>query len=46
MSKQIVIAVDMEERTLDALALGRRLTRSTGAPATVVSVFSDPPRRP
>ena len=40
MSKQIVIAVDMEERTLDALALGRRLTRSTGAPATVVSVFS------
>jgi nucleotide-binding universal stress UspA family protein len=39
-AKRIVIAVDTEERTFDALALGRRLTRSTGAPPTVVSVFT------
>jgi nucleotide-binding universal stress UspA family protein len=39
-SKQIVVAVDMEERTFDALALGGRLARSTGAPATIVSVVS------
>jgi nucleotide-binding universal stress UspA family protein len=39
-SKQIVIAVDMEERTLDALALGRLLSEFTGAPPAVVSVVS------
>ena len=38
MAKRVVIAVDTEERTLDALALGRRLAESVGAPATVLSV--------
>jgi nucleotide-binding universal stress UspA family protein len=37
--KRVVIAVDLEERTLDALALGRNLAGAAGAPATVVSVF-------
>ena len=39
-AKRVVIAVDTDERTLDTLALGRLLTESTGAPATVVSVFA------
>jgi nucleotide-binding universal stress UspA family protein len=37
--KQIVIAVDTEERTLDALALGRLMAEATGAPAVLVTVF-------
>jgi nucleotide-binding universal stress UspA family protein len=46
-TKNIVIAVDIGERTLDALALGRRLTECTHAPARVVTVlghgaFADP----
>ena len=37
--KQIVIAVDTEERTLDALALGRLMAEATGVPAVLVTVF-------
>ena len=37
--KQIVIAVDTEERTLDALALGRLMGEATGVPAVLVTVF-------
>jgi nucleotide-binding universal stress UspA family protein len=43
MAKSIVIAVDTEQRTLDAIALGRVLAASTGAPTRLVSVFSFPP---
>jgi nucleotide-binding universal stress UspA family protein len=39
MAKSIVIAVDTEERTLDAIALGRVLAASTGLPAHLVTVF-------
>ena len=39
MAKNIVIAVDAKERTLDALALGHRLADATGAPAVLVTVF-------
>ena len=39
-AKRLVIAVDTEERTPDALALGRLLAESTGAQATVLSVFA------
>ena len=39
MPKRIVIAIDTEQRTMDALSLGRLLTESTGAPATLVTVF-------
>jgi nucleotide-binding universal stress UspA family protein len=39
MPKHIVIAVDAEQRTYDALALGRLLAAATGAPAKLVSVF-------
>jgi nucleotide-binding universal stress UspA family protein len=38
-ARTIVIAVDTEERTLDAIALGRVLAASTGAPAKLVTVF-------
>jgi nucleotide-binding universal stress UspA family protein len=39
MPKNIVIAIDTHERTLDALALGRVLTEATGVPAQLVTVF-------
>jgi nucleotide-binding universal stress UspA family protein len=39
MARNIVIAVDTKERTLDALALGRVLTEATRAPAVLVTVF-------
>ena len=39
MARNIVIAVDTKERTLDALALGRVLTDATRAPAVLVTVF-------
>jgi nucleotide-binding universal stress UspA family protein len=38
-AKNIVIAVDAKQRTLDALALGHRLADATGAPAVLVTVF-------
>ena len=40
MAKNIVIAVDAKQRTLDALALGHRLADATGAPAVLVTVFA------
>ena len=40
MPRNIVIAVDAKERTLDALALGHRLNEATGAPAVLVTVFA------
>ena len=43
MPKNIVIAVDAKERTLDALALGHRLNEATGAPAVLVTVFAHHP---
>ncbi|HEV2058401.1 MAG TPA: universal stress protein [Solirubrobacteraceae bacterium] len=43
MPKNIVIAVDSKERTLDALALGHRLADATGAPAVLVTVFAHHP---
>lgn len=43
MPKNIVIAVDAKERTLDALALGHRLADATGAPAVLVTVFAHHP---
>ena len=43
MSRNIVIAVDAKERTLDALALGHRLSEVTGAPAVLVTVFAHHP---
>jgi nucleotide-binding universal stress UspA family protein len=43
MAKSIVIAVDTEERTLDAIALGRVLAASTGAPTKLVTVFPHAP---
>ena len=39
MPKNIVIAIDTDERTLDALALGRLLAEATGGPARLVTVF-------
>ena len=39
MPKNIVIAIDTQERTLDALALGRLLAETTGVPARLVTVF-------
>jgi nucleotide-binding universal stress UspA family protein len=39
MAKSIVIAVDTEERTPDAIALGRVLAASIGAPTRLVTVF-------
>jgi nucleotide-binding universal stress UspA family protein len=42
-TKNIVIAVDATERTLDALALGRLLSDATGAPAVLLSVFTYSP---
>lgn len=39
MPKNIVIAIDTDERTLDALALGRVLSEATGVPAHLVTVF-------
>jgi nucleotide-binding universal stress UspA family protein len=39
-AKNIVIAVDAKQRTLDALALGHRLADATGAPAVLVTVFA------
>ena len=39
MAKSIVIAVDTDERTLDAIALGRVLAASTGAPTELLTVF-------
>ena len=39
MTKNIVIAVDAKERTLDALALGLLLTTATQAPAVLMTVF-------
>lgn len=41
--RSIVIAVDADERTLDALALGHRLADATGAPAVLVTVFAHHP---
>jgi nucleotide-binding universal stress UspA family protein len=41
--KNIIIAVDAKERTLDALALGHRLTEATGAPAVLITVFAHHP---
>jgi nucleotide-binding universal stress UspA family protein len=41
--KNIVIAVDAKERTLDALALGHRVANTTGAPAVLVTVFAHHP---
>ncbi|HEV2776129.1 MAG TPA: universal stress protein [Solirubrobacteraceae bacterium] len=43
MPKNIVIAVDANERTLDAVALGHRLADATGAPALLVTVFGHHP---
>jgi nucleotide-binding universal stress UspA family protein len=39
MPKTIVVAIDTQERTLDALALGRLLAEATGVPARLVTVF-------
>jgi hypothetical protein len=39
MSKHVVIAVDATERSLDAVALGKRLADATGDTAVLVSVF-------
>ena len=39
MAKNIVVAVDAKERTIDALALGRVLMEATKAPAVLVTVF-------
>jgi nucleotide-binding universal stress UspA family protein len=39
MAREIVIAVDTEERTPDTIALGRLLAETTGAPARLVTVF-------
>ena len=39
MTKNIVVAVDAKQRTLDALALGHRLAEATGAPVVLVTVF-------
>ena len=43
MPRNIVIAVDAKERTLDAVALGHRLADATGAPAVLVTVFAHHP---
>ncbi|MDQ3879589.1 MAG: universal stress protein, partial [Chloroflexota bacterium] len=43
MAKSIVIAVDTAERTPDAIALGRVLAASTGAPTKLVTVFPHAP---
>jgi nucleotide-binding universal stress UspA family protein len=42
-SKTIVIAIDTNERTMDALALGRLLADSTGAPVALLTVFPQVP---
>ena len=41
--RNIVIAVDAKERTLDAIALGHRFADATGAPAVLVTVFGHHP---
>jgi hypothetical protein len=38
-SRNVVIAVDATERSLDALALGRLLAGAAAAPPVVVTVF-------
>jgi nucleotide-binding universal stress UspA family protein len=43
MAKSIVIAVDTAERTPDAIALGRVLAASTGAPTKLVTVLPHAP---
>jgi nucleotide-binding universal stress UspA family protein len=43
MSRSVVVAVDATERSLDALALGRVLARTTTAPLVLVTVFPYPP---
>ena len=43
MARNIVIAVDAKERTLDAVALGHRFADATGAPAVLVTVFGHHP---
>lgn len=43
MPRDIIIAVDSKERTLDALALGHRLADATDAPAVLVTVFAHHP---
>lgn len=43
MPKNLIIAVDAKERTLDALALGHRFADATGAPAVLVTVFAHHP---
>ena len=40
-----MIAVDTEERTLDALALGRLMAEATGAPVVLLTVFPHFPLR-
>lgn len=45
MPKNIVIAVDAKERTLDALAFGHRVADATAAPAVLVTVFAHHPLR-
>ncbi len=37
--RSVVIAVDAEERTLDALALGRLLAHALGVPAVLTAIF-------
>lgn len=43
MARNIVIAVDAKERTLDALALGSLLAGATHAPAALLTVFAYDP---
>lgn len=43
MAKNIIIAVDAKERTLDALALGRLLAEATTSSAVLVTVFAHHP---
>ena len=45
MPRNIVIAVDAKERTLDALALGHRVADATAAPVVLVTVFAHHPLR-
>ena len=39
MPTRVVIAIDTKQRTMDALALGKVLVSSTGAPAALLTVF-------
>lgn len=43
LAKNIIIAVDAKERTLDALALGGLLAEATRAPAALLTVFAYDP---